>query len=163
MTTIRFERVLRDCLHNTSGGRPSIYDFNVMIDGEHRATFRKWHTGVGHDLRTVDDGELIDGYRYGLFFKGDFPDVAAKNLQDGKIPTMAQYAERAEKRRVKAMQEDAERAAACQAYMIKEAAEDMLAACEDALAYVNQESGCIDGRRLAHRLHDVIAKARGRL
>ena len=63
MEKIVFARVLRDCKHNdeikaASGKRGLIYDFMVIIDGEHRATWRKDAAGRGYILRTPNADPL---------------------------------------------------------------------------------------------------------
>ena len=63
MEKIAFARVLRDCKHNdeikaAGGKRGLIYDFMVIIDGEHRATWRKDAAGRGYILRTPNADPL---------------------------------------------------------------------------------------------------------
>lgn len=68
--TIEFVRIERDCISNKKrheeGGaaaRGIIYDFDVIIDGEHRATWQRETVGVGYRLLDANGENIPDPER----------------------------------------------------------------------------------------------------
>lgn len=118
-TTFRFERVERDCPANQNRRANGdtlhiIYDFEVWIDGEHRATFKKADTGKGYELHDADGRPLL-GQTWRKHIGKTHVDKKAEfeaTIQDklALIPTLADMARmRDEEGADKARQEAAER------------------------------------------------------
>jgi hypothetical protein len=112
--TIKFERVVRDCPANDhqTDPRKRINDFNVLIDGEHRAIFKRVYLGKGYELHDADARPLC-GYewRKHIGFAVDKQAHFEATIQDklASIPTLAQMAAlRAAEAAEKARQEAAE-------------------------------------------------------
>lgn len=53
------QRVVRDCPANDRGTNPAIYDFEILINGEHRATLRKNSFSRGYEMMGLDDDHLF--------------------------------------------------------------------------------------------------------
>jgi hypothetical protein len=100
---VELRKMERQCPHNTEvnqGKRNEklIYDFEVLIDGDHRAT---WCHDWGHrsyKLMTPDHKDRItenDEYRSWVEAKdqGELLKLVHVCLQNGRIPTLAQYAQ----------------------------------------------------------------------
>lgn len=107
---INFRRVVRDCPANAArtDTRSLIYDFEVLIDGEHRATFHRIIYGRGYDL--VGPGPVWEELYcehaqgradYQMTYcrakadkKEDFAGIIYGMLQSDLIPTIADYQQR---------------------------------------------------------------------
>jgi hypothetical protein len=117
---VTFVRVERKCLYNESArtkGQPLIIDFNVLINGEHRATFVKWdRNSRRYTLSYVDDHRDIklktrpsqpDSYEDVATAPSqkDFLAIVNKALAQNRLPTLAQIAEKIAKDRQEAVAE----------------------------------------------------------
>ncbi|MGY3588057.1 hypothetical protein [Bradyrhizobium sp. USDA 4350] len=132
MPTIKFVRVERDCDANRNaraaaeqvGTSPRlIYDFDVMIDGEKRATMRRVVYGKGYELQDADGRPLAPTQRNRVGrevdSKAEFLTIVTQLLDAGEIPTLTQLAEKREaeaRERAEAIQakKDSQRRAAIQ-------------------------------------------------
>jgi hypothetical protein len=104
MTTIKFERVERDCpanktLRHNNFKSGIIYDWRVLIDGEHRAEFHRHYGGIGYELYDADGRPICaPGRAYhnhigeSVRIKSGFKSMVDAMLAAGKIPTLAEMA-----------------------------------------------------------------------
>lgn len=153
MPTITFVRVERDCPANknrrdphTNRTRQAIYDYNVMIDGEHRVTWCRNVGATGYELRVADNDAyiMIDNGQAGwgkdsvrAESKHEFEGVISGLLPAERIPTLAQIAAA---RRERAAVAERERKAGVEAhriYLIKEAGVELY----KALKHIAEHSG----------------------
>jgi hypothetical protein len=100
--SIAIERVDRDCPYNDRlrGERDTrnlIRDFKVLIDGEHRATFKKVTVGRGYELYDADHRPIGAGYYkhigYSVGTQSEFLKTVDHFLESAEIPTLARMAE----------------------------------------------------------------------
>lgn len=170
MAKIEFERIERACPYNTSlrakgDSRGILYDFNVMVDGEHRAIIRRKAYSVGYDLKDADNRPIHDVYQNGdrsrgamtLSSQATFRPIIIEMLNNGRIPTLAamadwREAEAAEAARRKANEIEAERIST-----IQRAAVDLY----DALKAVAIHFNPVDATTAAiqQQVYAAIAKA----
>src|SRR5262245_59949246 len=83
MPTIKFER---------GSTEKEERDFRVLVDGEHRATFRsnaRWRR-AGYDLKTADGENIPIVGAYRPIAKADFAEIVRKALAKNYIPTRAE-------------------------------------------------------------------------
>lgn len=102
---ITFERFARECGANDTArakGWTLIYDFKVMIDGEHRATLSKNTCGRGYEIYDADHRPIHGQSRSRHFAKhlgeevakqADFFQFVSDLLASGRIPTLSQMAD----------------------------------------------------------------------
>jgi hypothetical protein len=95
MTAVKFVKVARDCPSNNDPrpGHRTIYDYNVMIDGEHRATFRRWRStynlvdlamnGIGFYDYERQSGAVV-------LAQSEFAALINRALAENQIPTVAE-------------------------------------------------------------------------
>jgi hypothetical protein len=182
MATIKFERVTRDCGHNKTildagESKGLLYDFNVIIDGEHRATMSRNGYSVGYTLRDADYNSIRDLAKADKRWRShpvvevgkqaDFEDVINCMLAAGLIPTLDQMAAvRAEKAAKiaanKAAEDERDRI-----HRIQGAAVDLYAALKPLAVYLADNGGDAeyhdaDGTGWLSRAQAAIAKAEGR-
>lgn len=126
MPTITFTRIERDCPANKNGRNPPtgrnrqlIYDYNVLIGGEHRLTMQRIYTGKGYEISDADGRPIgASEWRKNIGQKvdtqGDFEEAVTTLLKKGLIPTLAEMAdkrvaEQAERERKAAEEVEAQR------------------------------------------------------
>ncbi|UPK31839.1 hypothetical protein IVB18_26285 [Bradyrhizobium sp. 186] len=136
MSAVKFVRVERDCPGNKNRRRDAdangtttrlIIDYNVLVDGEHRATMMSEGSfGRGYRLHDADGraicapnrtwsthlGETVEK-------KADFERVAAEYLANGRIPTIAAMAEQRKQEQEAARAERRERLDRTRAHIVK--------------------------------------------
>lgn len=106
---LEFIKTLRDCGFNQKqppGSRRLIYDYHVMVDGEHRATFKsEGNLGVGYRFVDAEGRAIFLGDKPSLIELGacvrakhEFKYMARTALLKGRIPTAAQIAQRVAER-----------------------------------------------------------------
>ena len=139
MTKIDFVRHERDCPANRDEPEKAqrekrkprfIIDWNVIIDGEHRATFKSHYHRRGYDLRDIlgRDIRWWKATRYTVPEKGDFIEIIENALELKTIPTVADIeAENARRAAKKA----ADEAAMAKAVATQQRRQRVLAATED--------------------------------
>lgn len=131
--TIRFERVERDCQYNEKikadyagqSRRPHLLcDFKVMVQDEHRATFRKLGSRSGYQLYDAD-GRPIRWLAYTpnragheVRAQSDFLSTIQVAMQKGLLPTVPEMARK--------RAEEAERDATMRADAEKEVREERI-------------------------------------
>lgn len=164
MALITFERFKRDCPANknlrnplTGHTRLPIYDWNVMIDGEHRATAKRIYTGRGYEIYDADDRAIAgrNGIGQKVDSQANFEGVVAQLLRAGMIPTLAEMAEMRAAEQTKREHVAAEEAEANRVWQIKGAGVDLY----DALRYIAEHSG---EKTIRAKAEAAIAKAEGR-
>jgi hypothetical protein len=103
---IKFVRVERDCRHNKGlrtarSNRGIIYDYDVIIHGEHRARMRSSFERGYHvqdaDDRAIDPPMMRHSTGRAVNSKSEFLTVISELLAAGKIPTMEEMAAMREK------------------------------------------------------------------
>ena len=176
MTTIEFQRIERDCPHNKrlregSATYGLIYDFNVVINGEHRATFKKIYGGVGYNLLDTGGNSIKehDSNRYSMLARNqrEFLPIITNLVEAGRIPTLQQMAEaKAEAERKKA-QVAMIRAERERVQMMEAAGVDLYEALKPLIEYMRNNGGDeafrdADGTGWLTRAERAIAKAEGR-
>lgn len=158
--TIKFVRVERDCDHNKAlrndnESRGILYDFKVLIDGEHRATMDKCGHKPGYYVRDADRNTIStpDSYRkvYGSQVEvadkqANFEAIIIRLLAEGYIPTLDQMAAtRAHKAQKQALA-DAKEAEERRIYRIQRAGVELYAALKhtlDELNRINASYNCV--------------------
>lgn len=177
---IQFIQTLRECPYNVSAqsnGKRLLYDFRVMLDGEHRATFcaRGQHER-GYDLATPDkpifeyirkqqpDRQRADVVRAET--KADFLPIIGQMLKDGLIPTLAKLDEMAAARDAKnrKIQLEAEKEAAeeAQRQRYEQHGPKLAAAAERVVkAFAGLATGTEAAERAVRALATALAKVKG--
>ena len=125
MTVIKIKKVKRDCPANENAepGERLIYDYNAMIDGEHRLTFSVEFRGRGyrvHDTahQPITWKDATDGYRQrGLEVraKRQFVGIVEQLLALNRVPSVKSQIDFVKSEAAKAVakkaEEEADRAA----------------------------------------------------
>lgn len=119
---VEFVRVERDCPRNSEtraagATRGIIYDYNVLIGGEHRATMcSEASLGRGYRLYDADHRPIVAPNRTWATHlgetvekKADFEPIVSEYLAVGRIPTLAQMADLRQKEQETALAERRER------------------------------------------------------
>lgn len=99
-TTIKFERVVANCKHNEGRTSDFIYDWRVMEDGKHVATFERQGAQRLYHLVDLDGSEICrtigesQGRPYTVVMKAkrqeDFLHVFHRAKERGIVPTPEQ-------------------------------------------------------------------------
>jgi len=174
--SITFERIERDCEYNkvlrASGAKTGIlYDFKVLIGGEHRATIHKISHGIGYRLLDIDGRDIKEADNHRHAYKIDKQACFERDINllwsKDRIPTLAQIEERrAERAREKAKRDEAE-AAQRRIHRIERHALELLAALRAFVAAT--DPACLVEHDSPHAAfadalragHAAIAKATG--
>ena len=143
---ITFERFERDCPHNAkqrqADGHNILYDFKVLIDGEHRATFKRGQGGRRpYDLYDVDHNGLRRS-EYGGFIsckQNDFHFTI--NQYFDLIPTLAQVEERREARTEALARYARVEKETAKRQRVERAGPALLEACKESLLYLDAPAG----------------------
>jgi hypothetical protein len=165
-SNISFTRVERVCKHNeeqrAKGGKDIYYDFNVMIDGEHRATMSRHGYKRGYMLKDAGMANirkpLAERHYSGAcdFFEADsqkeFHDLVTKVLTLGLLPTLQQVADRKAEAEAKAAANEARKAEEHRIWLIKEAGVEMLAALKAMRTELWEKESCSGRKTDAPRL-----------
>lgn len=145
--SITFKRVIRDCPHNQNlqaNGETKglIYDFNVMIGGEHRAIMKRNYRGNGYNVYDPDHQSIkvADDHRsaYPVRDQSQFEHVINMLWSKDRIPSLAQLEEARAERQRKADEHKAEEIERDRIWRIKDAGPDLLVALEAILFQVAQ-------------------------
>lgn len=164
MPKIEFVKTLRDCPANErrkiDGQRGLIYDYNVLIDGEHRVTLARNTGALGYELRTADPDVWIavgNSRHNGIKVenKEAFERTILMLLASRRIPTLAQIAAARKERELEAERQSAEQAEERRNFLIKEAGVDLY----KALKYIALHSG---EKTIRAKAEAAIAKAERR-
>lgn len=139
---IQFKKIERVCGYNedikAKGKGRLIYDFQVWVNGEHRANWCPRYGGHGYELRTPDRREAITheagSWRLPVVakFQSKLLEVIEGLLEAGKLPTTAQLDQLTREREAKELEEKRQEEERLRLHYIKEAGPALL----DALAAV---------------------------
>jgi hypothetical protein len=156
-SNIDFQQFERECGYNTrareEGSRsPRIYDWRVIIDGEHRATLQRRTVGMGYELydaesRPINDPAFTSYPHLAMRVdkQADFLEFVRGQLH--RIPTIARMAELREiEAKAKAQLEADARAAVVKRHIESHSVE-LLASLKDLLGCF--DDGELSGGRLA--------------
>lgn len=166
--SITFERIIRDCPHNQNLQRDGItkgliYDFNVMIGGEHRATMKRNFRGTGYNVYDPDHQpiKMVDNHRdaYPVRSQAEFERDINLLWSKDRIPSLAQLEEARAERQRKKEEREAEEAERDRLWRIKKAGPDLFKALEEIAALSTMKGHTIAAAQ--NIANAAIAKATG--
>ncbi len=180
MTKIEFNRIERDSdwnkkLRAEGDTRGIIYDWNVLIDGEHRVTFARNIYHSGYELHAATHRayyEAIkekDGYSSSVEVKSKakFEETISRLLEAGRIPTLQQITDKRRATVLKQIKKRADAREARRVRQIEDAGVPMYEALKPIAEFLKNNGGDAafhdaDGTGWLTRAQAAIARAEGR-
>lgn len=183
MPTLEFKRTRRECGYNDQvkkeGRGRSIYDFHVLIDGEHRATVKPLFTRRGYDVFDIDGrpilGQRRNHGRTRLFMgqlveffltKAEMEPRIRLLLEEGAIPTLAEMVEKRQREAEAQERAEHEGREHMKLQAVMQAGPDLYAALAPLVAYLRNNGGDeayhdADGTGWLSRAETAMRKAEG--